>query len=75
MRVSAVVECEGGAARRPHGHHATVVMHGNVEQRVAALHLDPLLFSDADRRSCSVMPLSIVVEHNKHFMGSGQTTG
>ena len=31
------------AARRPHGHHTTVVMHLDVEQRVAALHLGPLL--------------------------------
>src|SRR5207248_2606144 len=37
------------AARRPHGQHTTVVAHVDVEQRVAALHLGPLL-SDAERR-------------------------
>ena len=36
-------------ARRPHGHHTTVVMHLDVEQRVAALHLGPLL-SEPERR-------------------------
>jgi hypothetical protein len=37
------------AARRPHGQHTTVVAHLDVEQRVGALHLGPLL-SDAERR-------------------------
>ena len=37
------------ATRRPHGQHTTVVVHLDVEQRAAALHLGPLL-SDADRR-------------------------
>jgi hypothetical protein len=37
------------AARRPHGQHTTVVVHVDVEQQAAALHLGPLL-SDADRR-------------------------
>ena len=37
------------AARRPHGQRTTVIVHVDVEDRVAALHLGPLL-SDADRR-------------------------
>jgi hypothetical protein len=37
------------AARRPHRQHTTVVVHLDVEQRAAALHLGPLL-SDAERR-------------------------
>ena len=37
------------AARRPHGHHTTVVMHLDVKERVAALHLGPLL-SEAERQ-------------------------
>ncbi len=36
-------------ARRPHGQHTTVVVHVDVEQRAAALHLGPLL-SDAERQ-------------------------
>jgi len=35
---------------RPHGQHTTVVVHVDVAQRVAALHLGPLL-SDAGRRN------------------------
>ena len=31
------------AARRPHGQHTTVVVHVDVAQRAAALHLGPLL--------------------------------
>ena len=34
------------AARRPHGQHTTVVVHVDVEKRVAALHLGPLLTDD-----------------------------
>jgi hypothetical protein len=37
------------ATRRPHGQHTTVVVHVDVEQRAAALHLGPLL-TDAERR-------------------------
>jgi hypothetical protein len=36
-------------AARPHGQHTTVVVHVDVQDKVAALHLGPLL-SDADRR-------------------------
>ncbi len=37
------------ATRRPHGQHTTVVVHVDVAQRAAALHLGPLL-PDAQRR-------------------------
>ncbi|WP_157546509.1 DUF222 domain-containing protein, partial [Mycobacterium sp. IS-1742] len=37
------------AARRPHGQRTNVVMHLDIKDRIAALHLGPLL-SDADRR-------------------------
>ncbi len=36
-------------ARRPHGQHTTVVVHVDVEQRAASLHLGPLL-TEAERR-------------------------
>ncbi|WAC91319.1 HNH endonuclease signature motif containing protein [Mycobacterium sp. Aquia_213] len=36
------------AARRPHGHRTTVVVHVDIHQRAAALHLGPLL-TDAER--------------------------
>jgi hypothetical protein len=37
------------ATRRPHGHRTTVVVHLDVEQRAAALHLGPLL-TEAERQ-------------------------
>ena len=48
-------------ARRPHGQHTTVVVHVDVKDRVAALHLGPLL-SDSDRRylTCDATVRSLV---------------
>jgi Domain of unknown function (DUF222)/HNH endonuclease len=40
---------DADAARRPHGQHTTVVVHVNVKDRIAGLHLGPLL-SDAERQ-------------------------
>ena len=40
---------DADATRRPHAQHTTVVVHVDVEQRAAALHLGPLL-TDAQRR-------------------------
>jgi len=59
-------------ARRPHGQHTTVVVHVDVEKRIAALHLGPLL-SDDDRRyltcdaSCEVW-----FERDGRVIGSGR---
>ncbi|PQP54384.1 DUF222 domain-containing protein, partial [Mycolicibacterium austroafricanum] len=39
-------------ARRPHGQHTTVVMHVDVKDKIAALHLGPAL-SAAERRYLS----------------------
>ena len=62
------------AARRPHGQHTTVVMHLDVEQRAAALHLGPLL-TDAERRylSCDA---SCEVWFHRHgqLIGAGRAT-
>ncbi len=62
------------AARRPHGHHTTVVMHLDVEQRVAALHLGPLL-SEADRQylSCDAT-CEVWFERDGLVIGSGRAT-
>lgn len=62
------------AARRPHGHHTTVVMHLDVKDRIAALHLGPLL-CDADRRylSCDAT-CEVWFEHDGQPIGSGRTT-
>ena len=40
---------DADAARRPHGQHTTVVVHVDVKDRIAGLHLGPLL-TDAERR-------------------------
>ena len=62
------------AARRPHGHHTTVVMHLDVKERVAALHLGPLL-SEADRRylSCDAT-CEVWFERDGQVIGAGRTT-
>jgi hypothetical protein len=62
------------AARRPHGQHTTVVVHVDVEQRAAALHLGPLL-SDAERR-CLSCDATCEVWFQRHGepIGAGRTT-
>ena len=62
------------AARRPHGHHTTVVMHLDVKERAASLHLGPLL-PEAERRyllcdaTCEVW-----FERDGQVIGAGRTT-
>ena len=62
------------AARRPHGQHTTVVVHVDVEQRAAALHLGPLL-SDAERRylSCDAT-CEVWFERAGELIGAGRAT-
>ena len=62
------------AARRPHGQHTTVVMHLDVEQRAAALHLGPLL-SEAERRylSCDAT-CEVWFERAGQLIGAGRAT-
>ncbi|MEE3063921.1 MAG: HNH endonuclease signature motif containing protein [Actinomycetota bacterium] len=62
------------AARRPHGQHTTVVVHVDVEQRAAALHLGPLL-SDAERRylSCDAS-CEVWFERDGEVIGAGRST-
>jgi hypothetical protein len=62
------------AARRPHGQHTTVVMHLDVKEKVAALHLGPLL-SDADRRylSCDAT-CEVWFERDGRVIGAGRAT-
>ncbi|MGK2881396.1 MAG: HNH endonuclease signature motif containing protein, partial [Mycobacterium sp.] len=61
-------------ARRPHGQHTTVIAHLDLDARVAALHLGPVL-SDADRRfllcdaTCEVW-----FERGGTPIGAGRTT-
>jgi Domain of unknown function (DUF222)/HNH endonuclease len=61
-------------ARRPHGHHTTVVMHLDVKERAAALHLGPLL-SEADRRflDCDAT-CEVWFERDGQVIGAGRAT-
>ncbi len=62
------------AARRPHGHHTTVVVHVDVEQRAAALHLGPLL-TDAERQylTCDAT-CEVWFERHGVVIGAGRAT-
>src|SRR4051794_22439957 len=62
------------AARRPHGHHSTVVVHVDVEQRAAALHLGPLL-SEAERQylTCDAT-CEVWFERDGQVIGAGRAT-
>ena len=62
------------AARRPHGHHTTVVVHLDVEQRAAALHLGPLL-TEAERRylTCDAT-CEVWFERHGKVIGAGRAT-
>ena len=62
------------AARRPHGQHTTVVVHVDVAQRAAALHLGPLL-TDAERRylTCDAT-CEVWFERDGQPIGAGRAT-
>ncbi|AGB21910.1 protein of unknown function DUF222/HNH endonuclease [Mycobacterium sp. JS623] len=62
------------AARRPHGQHTTVVVHLDVEQRAAALHLGPLL-TEAERQylTCDAT-CEVWFERAGQPIGAGRTT-
>ncbi len=62
------------AARRPHGHHTTVVMHLDVDRRAGQLHLGPLL-TDSERRylTCDAT-YEVWFERAGQPLGAGRTT-
>ena len=62
------------AAARPHGHRTTVVVHVDVEARIAQLHLGPLL-SASDRRylSCDAT-CEVWFERDGNVIGAGRST-
>jgi hypothetical protein len=62
------------AARRPHGQQTTVVVHVDAQQRVAALHLGPLL-TDAERRylTCDAT-CEVWFERGGEVIGAGRST-
>jgi hypothetical protein len=62
------------AARRPHGQRTTVVVHLDLDARIAALHLGPLL-SDRERQylTCDAA-CEAWFERDGRVIGSGRTT-
>ena len=61
-------------ARRPHGQHTTVVVHVNIKDKAAQLHLGPLL-TDADRQylTCDAT-CEVWFKRDGHPIGAGRTT-
>ncbi|OBI26069.1 hypothetical protein A5709_07845 [Mycobacterium sp. E1386] len=61
-------------ARRPHGQHTTVVVHVDLEQRAAELHLGPLL-TDAERRylTCDAT-CEVWFERDGEVIGAGRAS-
>jgi hypothetical protein len=65
---------DADVTRRPHGQHTTVVAHLDVKDRIAALHLGPLL-SDAERRYLTCDATCEVWFHRDgQPIGSGRST-
>ncbi|WP_197376433.1 HNH endonuclease signature motif containing protein [Mycolicibacterium baixiangningiae] len=73
---TALVEAgwDAEAFRRPHGQRTTVVVHLDLKDRIAALHLGPLL-SDADRQylGCDAT-CEVWFQRDGQVIGSGRTT-
>jgi hypothetical protein len=65
---------DADAVRRPHGQHTTVVVHVDIEQRAAALHLGPLL-TDAERKylTCDAT-CEVWFERDGEPIGAGRAT-
>jgi hypothetical protein len=65
---------DADAARRPHGHHTTIVVHVDIEKPSAAYHLGPLL-SDADRAylACDTT-CEVWFERDGEVIGAGRAT-
>ncbi len=62
------------ATRRPHGQHTTVVVHLDVEQRAAALHLGPLLTDDERRYLSCDATCEVWFERHGEVIGAGRST-
>lgn len=62
------------AARRPHGQHTTVVMHLDVRERIAALHLGPLLPTGERRYLTCDATCEVWFERDGEVIGAGRAT-
>ncbi|MEZ0339168.1 HNH endonuclease signature motif containing protein [Mycobacterium sp. pV006] len=65
---------DADATRRPHGQHTTVVVHLDIKDKIASLHLGPVL-SSADRRyvTCDAT-CEVWFERNGRPIGAGRNT-
>ena len=61
-------------ARRPHGQRTTAVMHVDVKDRVAALHLGPLLSDDERRFLLCDATCEVWFERHGRVIGAGRAT-
>ncbi len=61
-------------ARRPHGHHTTVIAHLDVTQRVASLHLGPLLSDEERRYLLCDATCEVWFERHGQVIGAGRAT-
>jgi Domain of unknown function (DUF222)/HNH endonuclease len=61
-------------ARRPHGHHTTVVMHLDVKERAASLHLGPLLTESERRYLTCDATCEVWFERDGEVIGAGRAT-
>ncbi|KAA0075665.1 HNH endonuclease, partial [Mycolicibacterium sp. P9-64] len=62
------------AARRPHGQHTTVVVHVDLQTRVAALHLGPVLSDDERRYLTCDATCEAWFERDGRVIGAGRAT-
>lgn len=65
---------DADAVRRPHGQHTTVVVHLDVNQRAASLHLGPLLTESERRYLLCDATCEVWFERDGQVIGSGRTT-
>ncbi|MEV0670439.1 HNH endonuclease signature motif containing protein [Mycobacterium sp. NPDC050441] len=62
------------AAQRPHGHHTTVAVHLDVADRIAALHLGPVLSDDERRYLLCDATCEVWLERHGQPIGVGRAT-
>ncbi|MCV7197133.1 HNH endonuclease signature motif containing protein [Mycobacterium angelicum] len=62
------------ATRRPHGQHTTVVVHLDVKERIAALHLGPLLSAEERRYLTCDATCEVWFHRDGEVMGAGRAT-
>jgi len=65
---------DADVAARPHGQHTTVVMHLDLEKRVAALHLGPALTTDDRRYLTCDATCEVWFERHGRPIGVGRAT-